>query len=441
MKQEECQKWVDRDAKVISPCSHLSYFPLTVASAAGDIVTDADGNQFIDFLTSASSLNLGSAPPVVIDAIERQMKKCLQYTAAYTYNQPMIEYAERLVSVYPGKREAKVCFGNCGSDANDAAIKFARAYTGRSKIITFKNAYHGNTYGSSSLSACSTRMRHRLGPFLPDIYHFTFYPDTPETKMQDIDYTKELNDAFATYLPPNEVAADIIEPMQGDGGLYMAHPAFMQELYALCRQHGILFIAEEVQQGFFRTQRWFSIEHYGIIPDGIIMGKSLGAGLTLGAFMAPKDIINCLPAPAHLFTLGGNQLACAAGIASFDYMKSQEFQDILHRNADDMCTLLQELSHQACVAGFHGTGMSFGIDICNPAAGKPDPERAFKLVYRSYELGLLVISVAGHILRIQPPLTISKEHLQQGFAILQQAMNDVENGAVSDTVLQHRRGW
>lgn len=140
MKQEECLKWVARDEKVISPCSHLSYFPLVVDSASGDIITDADGNQFIDFLTSASSLNLGSRHPVVIKAIEKQLEKCTQYTAAYTYNIPMIEYAERLTSVYPGGIEAKVCFGNCGSDGNDAAVKFARAYTGRSKIITFENS-------------------------------------------------------------------------------------------------------------------------------------------------------------------------------------------------------------------------------------------------------------------------------------------------------------
>ncbi|WP_300623369.1 aminotransferase class III-fold pyridoxal phosphate-dependent enzyme [uncultured Megasphaera sp.] len=441
MKQEECLKWVARDEKVISPCSHLSYFPLVVDSASGDIITDADGNQFIDFLTSASSLNLGSRHPVVIKAIEKQLEKCTQYTAAYTYNIPMIEYAERLTSVYPGGIEAKVCFGNCGSDGNDAAVKFARAYTGRSKIITFENSYHGNTYGSASLSACTTRMRNKMGPFLPGIYHFPFYGVSDALKEN---YVEEIETAFSTHLPPEEVAAVIIEPIQGDGGIHKARPEFIHQLYALCQKHGILFISEEVQQGFFRAGHWFSIEEFGVVPDGIIMGKSLGAGLTLGAFMGRKEIIDCLPAPAHLFTLGGNQIACAAGVAAFDYMKSQEFQDILHRNE----SLIEELSfallhnpNHRCVNFVRGAGMSYAIAITHPDSDTPDLDGTFKIIYRCYEYGLLLITLAGNILRIQPPLTISEENLRKSYAIIDQAITDYENGMIPDDVLAYRNGW
>ena len=296
---ENCMQWVKRDKKVIAPCSHLSYFPLVVAEAKQDMVYDEDGNGYIDFLSSASSLNLGSGQPAVHAAVMDQMGKGTQYTIAYSYNRASIEYAERLTSVYPGGAAAKVCFGLCGSDSNDAAVKFARAYTGRPKIITFLNGYHGSTYGAASLTAVSARTRRGMGPFLPEVYSFPFFDTSVEDAACERDCVRMIEEAFAAYLPPEEVAAVIIEPIQGDAGLLAAHPIFLQKLYALCRKHGILFIAEEVQQAFFRTGKWFSIEHYGIVPDGIVLGKALGAGLPLGAFMARSEIIDALTARAQ----------------------------------------------------------------------------------------------------------------------------------------------
>ncbi|NLU23395.1 MAG: aminotransferase class III-fold pyridoxal phosphate-dependent enzyme [Clostridiales bacterium] len=446
MNVNNCQALIERDKKVIARCQHLSYFPLAVDSAKGAILTDADGNQFIDFLTSASSLNLGSSNPRITAAIEAQVKKFTQYTPAYCYNEQTTSYAERLASVYPGGISAKVCFGNCGSDGNDAAVKFARAYTGRHKIITFLNGYYGNTYGSSTMTACTPRMREKMGPFLPEIYHFPFFGiDCPDDVCQR-DCLAEMQRAFDTWLSPQEVAAVVIEPVQGDGGILPAHPIFMKKLYKLCRAHGILFISEEVQQGFFRTGKWFSIENYGIVPDGIVMGKSLGASLTLGAFMGRSEMMDCLPAPAHLFTLGGNSLACAAGIAAFDYYKSDEFQKLLAENTallEREAAQLQK-KHPERVDFVRNLGMSMGIGICRilPNGTKEaDADATFKILFRCYELGLIVISLAGHILRIQPPLNIESDQLKRGFAIMDQAMNDYREGRISDDVLAYRAGW
>ena len=211
IKQDVCKQWVERDKKVIAPCQHLSYFPLAVDRAKDSTVVDTDGNEFIDFLTSASSLNLGSCNEHITAGIQEQLAKCTQYTAAYTYSPATIEYAERLCSVFPGRpaEDVRIAFGNCGSDCNDAAVKFARAYTGRRKIITFINAYHGSTYGSIALSCVTTRMASKMGPFMGDIYHFPFYgseaPDMPAEW-----YVKEIQEAFDTYLPAEEVAAVII---------------------------------------------------------------------------------------------------------------------------------------------------------------------------------------------------------------------------------------
>ena len=442
MNTEQCKELIERDQKVIAKCQHLSYFPLAVDSADGSVIRDADGNEFIDFLSSASSLNLGSCDPTVTAAIQTQLEKFTQYTQAYTYNRQSIEYAERLVSVYPGGVRAKIAFGNCGSDGNDAAVKFARAYTGRQKIIVFLNGYHGNTYGSSTMTTCSAKMHEKMGPFLPEIYPFPFFGADQDDETVERECLAQMENAFNSFLPASEVAAMVIEPVQGDGGLLPAHPIFMKKLYDLCKKNGILCISEEVQQGFYRTGKFFGIEHYGIVPDGIIMGKSIGAGLTLGAFMAPAEIMDCLPAPAHLFTLGGNSIACAAGIAAFDVYQSSAFQTQLAENIALLTELAAGLrSRHGDIVGFvRQLGFSMGIGIQTPE-GKSDLDGVFKILYRCYETGLVIISVAGNILRIQPPLNIPAEQLKKGFAMIDAAMNDYKAGRISDDVLSNRAGW
>ena len=442
METKRCEEWIERDKKVIAPCQHLSYFPLAVAKVNGSIITDEDGNEFIDFLSSASSLNLGSCNPIVTKAIQKQLEKFTQYTQAYCYNQESIEYAERLVSVYPGGIPAKVCFGNCGSDGNDAAVKFSRAFTGRQKIITFLNGYHGNTYGSATLTTCTPKMKEKMGPFLPEVYSFPFYGVDQPDEVVEKECLQQMEVAFSSFLPANEVAAIIIEPVQGDGGLLPAHPIFMKKLYEMCKANGILFISEEVQQGFYRTGKFFAIENYGIIPDGIIMGKAVGASLTLGAFMARTEIMDCLPAPAHLFTLGGNSIACAAGIAAFDYYKTDEFQTMLAGNIALLEKLGAEIAekHPGIVSFTRSLGFSMGIGI-QTADGQPDLDGVFKILFRCYQTGLVIISVAGNILRIQPPLNIEPELLEKGFSIIDAAMNEFEAGQIPDDVLQYRAGW
>ncbi len=444
---EKCKALVARDEKVIARCQHLSYYPFAVESGAGEMLRDADGNEYIDLLTSASSLNLGSSHPVLTAAIAAQLEKCTQYTAAYSYNEPMIAYAERLTSVFPGGGAAKICFGNCGSDGNDAAVKFARAYTGRTKIITFINGYHGNTFGSASMTSCTTRMRAKMGPFLPEIYHFPFYGEDVPDDVVERECLRDIETAFSHYLPADDVAAVIIEPIQGDAGILPAHPIFMQKLYALCKAHGILFISEEVQQGFWRAGHFFAIENYpGIIPDGIIMGKSIGAGLTLGAFMARMEIMDTLPAPAHLFTLGGNAIACAAGCAAFDYYQTEEFQKIYAENQKQFreeLTSLQE-KHPDTVSFFRGRGMSYAIGIVKKdGSGNsvPDADGVFKICFRAYEKGLIIITLGENILRCQPPLNIRSEKLHRAFAILDEAISELEAGEISDDVLSYRNGW
>ncbi len=446
MNTSKCLEYIKRDDKVVSRTSRLSYFPLVVESGSGAIIKDVDGNEFIDFLSSASALNLGSVHPVVTEAIKKQLDKQTVYTSAYSYNIPMIEYAEKLCSIYPGGVEAEVAFSNCGSDANDGAIKFSRAYTGRQKIITFINGYHGSTYGAISLSAVTTRMRTNIGPTIVGVEHFKYFGIDLDDDYVERESVKDIEEAFASYLPPDDVAAVIIEPVQGDAGNLPAHPIFIRKLYDLCKKHGILFISEEVQMGFFRTGKWFSIQNYeGIIPDGIIMGKSLGAGLVMGCFMSRKEIAESLQAPAHVFTLAGNHLSCAAGSAAFDVYNSKEFQDELKIKMDLIAKLSDELmkKHQDIVMFVRGIGMSYGIGLGTIQDGelKKDVKATFKILYRCYEKGLIVISLAGNILRIQPPLVITEEQLKKAYQIMDEAIVDYKNGDIPDSVLEHENGW
>ncbi len=446
VKVPNCTQIVARDRRVIAPCQRLSYYPLAIEKVEGAVITDADGNEYIDFLSSASSLNLGGQHPAVTKAIHEQVDRFTQYAVAYTYNEKTVEYAERLTSVYPGGVKAKIAFGNCGSDGNDAAIKFSRAFTGRTKMIVFQNGYHGNTYASSTMTTCSEKMHQGIGPMMPDIYVFPFFGVDVDDSTCERECLAALERALASYLPAEEVAAVVIEPIQGDGGMLPAHPIFMKKLHALCKANDILFISEEVQQAFYRTGKFFSIEHYDIVPDGIIMGKSIGGGLTLGAFMAREEIMDCLPAPAHLFTLGGNALACAAGSAAFDVYQSEEFQAMLREHIETLEAEAAALRarHPDMVQFVRNVGMSMGIGVCDPTNGgskAANNDATFKVLFRAYERGLIVISLAGNILRVQPPLVITSEQIRKAFQIIGDAMDDFKAGTIPDDVFAYRAGW
>ena len=296
------------------------------------------------------------------------------------------------------------------------------------------------------MTTCSTKMHERMGPFLPEIYAFPYFGIDVDDETCEKECVAAIEQAFASYMPASEVAAVVIEPIQGDAGILPAHPIFMKKLYELCQKHGILFISEEVQQAFYRTGKFFAIEHYNIVPDGIIMGKSIGAGLALGAFMARDEIMDCLPAPAHLFTLGGHALACAAGSAAFDVYQSAEFQASLKENIETLETEAAALQakHPDMVQFVRNIGMSMGIGVCDPE--HPDCRSAsndacYKVLYRAYEKGLIVISLGGNILRVQPPLVITKEQLRTAFRILDESMCDFKAGLIPDEVLQNRAGW
>jgi len=437
MKIDKCLQVIDEKEKYLM--RNFQYYPIVIKEAKGSIITDLDNNKFIDFLSSASSLNLGSSNEILTKAIKNQLDKFSQYCIGYIANEQVIEYAKLLTSVYPGGIKAKVSFANSGSEANDTAIKFARAYTKRQKIISFLNGYHGSTYGAISISSCTNKMRNNFGPFLPEVYIFPFYDIDINNEIVERESTKEIEKAFENYLPAKEVAAIFIEIVQGDAGILPAHPIFIKKLYNLCKKNGILFIVDDVQHGFFRTGKMFSIEHYDIIPDGITLGKSFGAGLVGSCFLAKAEIIDVIGVPGQVFTLMGNALTSTAGIAAFNIYYSKEFQEILEKNIKLFDNLGKDLKKKQpeFVTKVRNIGMSMGVEINN----KNDPNATYKIIFRCYEKGLIMVSIADNVLRIQPPLNIEEELLKKGFNIINEAIEDYKNGKINDEVLKYKQTW
>ena len=421
---QKCYALIHKDAQYIAPCQHAAQYPLVVEKAKGSIVWDLGGNRYIDFLSSASSLNIGSAHPAVTRAIQKQLRKTTQYTAAYTYNKPSVDYAQALALLYPGKIDVKVCFVHCGSDANDTAVKFARAYTGRKNILVFKNGYHGASYGSASLTSWRKDFYEQIDPMLPGVLRMPFYASGQYDQSAE-----KLESELRALADPETIAAVIMEPIQGEGGMLPADPVFMQQLFTLCKKNGILFFSEEVQQGFYRTGKFFSIEHYGIIPDGVIIGKSAGAGLPLGALIGKKEIMDALPPMANVFTLAANQLACAAGLAQLRYMQSACFQKSLKQNIalseDTLCFLQKKYPNAISFVRQCGMSIGIGLQVCGRQTAE---ECAAEIVSACHRKGLIILSLGNGILRIQPPLNIHARELKEGFRILEEAIDESEEG-------------
>lgn len=435
--------WVQRDQKVMAECSKIKYYPFVITKGRGSIVEDVDGNQFIDLLSSAACMNLGHSHPKVVEAIKKQAEDLTHYTTAYFYNTKAIEFAEKLVQITPGTFPKKVIFGLTGSDSNDGAIKVARAYTGRSKIIAFNGAYHGATFGALSLTHISLNMRRKIGATLPDIFSFDF-PDTYRKGSDDAQRCiQQIESAFSSYLPPEEVAAIIIEPIQGDAGILVPPKEFMQDLANLCKKHGILFISEEVQQGFLRTGKWFGIDHFDIIPDLVILGKPVGGGMPLSAIVGRSEIIDSLGAPAHLFTFSGNPVSCAAGLASLEVLSEPGFAKDVNQKGAVMKSLLEKLAEKYDLIGeVRGLGLSWAVDLVQNKETKiAASEAAAKICYRAWEKGVILITLAGNVLRIQPPLIITEKEIIRAVQIIDESIGDYLNGNIPDSALEVIKGW
>lgn len=448
MSEETNRQILEKEQAAFSTAARIKYYDIVIDHGHGAIITDVEGNDYIDLLASASSTNTGHAHPRIVKAIQDQAAKIIQYTPAYFANSQAARLAPRLAALAPMSGPVEVAWGNSGSDANDAIIKFARAYTGRHYMVSFTGAYHGSTYGSMTLSSVTLNMSRKMGPLLPDVVKVPFpspwdrLPDESEEQFVDRMFAA-FKQPFETYLPAEETAAILIEPIQGDGGIVKTPPAYLQKVYDFAKEHGILFAIDEVNQGMGRTGKWWSIQNFpGIEPDLMSVGKSLASGMPLSAIIGRREIMESLGSAANVYTTAGNPVTTAAAKATIDVIEDEhllERSTRLGKKAADF--FKKEQAKYDFIGDVRMYGLDGGIDIIDPATGKGDVEATTKLMYRIFELGAIIISLRGSILRFQPPLVITDDQLDQAFDIIDQACAELAAGKLSLPDNAAELGW
>lgn len=426
------QRLLSQETIAFASAGRIKYFNIVMDHGHGAIICDANGRQYIDLLASASSTNTGISHPQIVRAIQEQAKRLIQYTPAYFANTPAAKLAARLAKLAPISGPVKFAWGNSGAEANDALMKFARAYTGRPYIVTFTGACHGASYGALSESTISLNLVRRVGPLVPGIVHIPFpspwYRLKGESQHNFVERMwQNFQIPFETYLPPDETAAILIEPIQGDGGIVKVPDQFMRRLYHFAKAHGILFCTDEINQGMGRSGKWWSIQHFtGMEPDLMTVGKSLASGLPLSAVVGRAQILDSLASPADVFTTAGNPVTAAAANATLDVFRQEHLVNRsarLGKLAKDFFD--REAEKYDFIGGVRMYGLDGGIDIIDPQTGQGDAKATDRLIHRIFELGAIMISLRGSTLRFQPPLVISKEELKQAFDIIDQAFGEL----------------
>ncbi len=439
--------FIAKDANYIADCTRAFYFPIVADTAKGVIVKDVEGNAYIDMISSACVMNTGYNHDLVLEAVKNQMQKLVHFSNDYFYSKPQIALSEALTKITPGDFEKKVIFGFSGSDSIDSAIKAARAFTGRSKIISFVGAYHGSTYGAISVSAIDLNMKRKIGPLLPEVFHLDF-PNMSEMKADEteknfsFDKFAVFKHAFETFLPAEEVAAIIIEPIVGDLGLIGFPKTFVKLLRQFCDENGIMLVVDEVQQGFGRTGKWFSIEHFDVVPDLVVMGKAMASGFPMSAVVGRKEVIDAIAMPGQLFTLEGNAVCASAALATIDIIKKEQLLNRAIEVGHYIKERFKEISkNTSSICDIRGWGLSIGVELKDSSGLIKSSDIAKKICYRCYEKGLIMIYLGGNTLRVQPPLVISDKEIEKAMNLIEDVFIEYEGGEISDSILEKIKGW
>ena len=396
-------------------------------SAANAEIRDVEGRRYIDFASGIAVLNTGHLHPKVQGAIAAQLARlshaCFQVTPYENY----IALAERLNELVPGSGPKKTLFLTTGAEAVENAIKIARHHTKRAGVIAFGGSFHGRTLACMSLTGKVQPYKAGFGPMLPEVFHAPF-----PVEYHGIDTAQSLaalEQLFKADIDPERVAAIIVEPVQGEGGFYVAPTAFMRALRELCTRHGIVFIVDEIQSGFARTGKMFAIEHYGVEPDLVTLAKSLAGGVPLSAVVGKAEIMDSPPAGGLGGTYAGSPLGCAAGLAVLEVIESEQLCARADRIGAAVRARLQDLqSRWSCIGDVRGLGAMVAMELVRDRlADAPDADLTKALVQAAGRRGLVLLScgIYSNVIRFLMPLTIPDALLAEGLAILEAALEDV----------------
>ncbi|MGY2811945.1 aspartate aminotransferase family protein [Bradyrhizobium sp. USDA 4506] len=430
----------EREAQSISKLAHLRFYPLAVTGGAGARLTTEEGRQLLDFAASWGAASLGHSDPRIRTAVDRALSNQAGASYLSSANLATVELAEQLLSLLPSRAAGRIWFGHSGSDANETVARIVVAATGRPRIISFAGAYHGGTIGSAAVSGHPSQALPKA-PGLTLVPYPNSYADGEEAAEKAL---AELDRLFEGAVPPQEVAAFFIEPIQSDGGMLVPPVGFFAEIERRCRRHGILLVSDEVKVGLARTGRLHAFAHHGIEPDIVVFGKGLGGGLPISAVAGPEAIMNF--APAFSFqTLHGNPVCAAAALAVLEAIRTDDLAENAARVGAHLFSRLQTLKQRhALIGDVRGQGLAIGIElVTNRATRAPAKRQTAMTVYRAFEYGLVMfyVGVNSNVLELTPPLTLTREEADRGVEMLDMALTDVEAGKVDPALAGAFAGW
>ena len=428
----EANKVLAQDHQYVSP-SYTRDYPLVAKRGEGAMVEDVDGNVFLDFSAGIAVVSTGHCHPDVVGAIQRQAAELIHMSGTDFYYPLLSQLAEKLAQIAPGKSPKRVYFGNSGTEAMEAAMKLARYHTRRHRFIAFLNCFHGRTFGALSLTSSRAVQRNGFGPLLPGVSHIP-YPNpyrcpfghhggecNPENEV--IDYLEKL---FKTSVPPEEVAAIVAEPVQGEGGYVIPPRNFFARLREIADRHGILLIFDEVQSGMGRTGKMWACDHFGVAPDILTTAKGIASGMPLGVMIARADIMNWPPG-AHASTFGGNPIACAAAMETIRLLESKYIANSARMGEYAMKRLAEWPKKHPLVGDVRGLGLMIGIELVkNQKTREPHLEARKKIIQRAYELGVLVLGCGESTVRLMPPLLVEQDQMDFALDILERCISEIE---------------
>lgn len=418
---------IERDRAVISP-SYTRSYPFVIERGEGAVVTDVDGNRFLDLNAGIAVVATGHSHPRVVEAVKRQAERFLHMSGTDFYYENMVELAERLAGLAPGAGPKRVFFGNSGTEAVEAAIKLARYHTGRDKFVAFLGGFHGRTMGSLSLTGSKSVQRKGFAPLPLGVTHIPYaycyrcaYGKQPETCATECVKVLE-EQLFKTILPAEEVAAVFVEPVQGEGGYVVPPRKFFDELKAVCGRHGILLAADEVQSGMGRTGRMFASEHFGLEPDILTVAKGIASGLPLSATVTRAEVMRWKPG-AHASTFGGNPVSVAASLATLELLE-QDLVENAARVGERMKRRMEEWPQRfGCVGDVRGLGLMLAFELVRDQASKERaPELRDRIVAAAFERGLLVLGAGQNSVRLSPPLVLTEDQADYAVEALEECI-------------------
>ncbi|OZI29406.1 4-aminobutyrate--2-oxoglutarate transaminase [Bordetella genomosp. 7] len=430
-----CQEYLNRRQALVAR-GVVNGPPIFAQEASGATVIDLDGRRYLDFAGGIGTLNVGHAHPEVVQAVKEQADAYLHTCFNIVMYPGYIELAQALVDQVPGDWPKKVMLQSTGAEAIENAIKIARCATGRRAVVAFENAFHGRTYMALSLTAKAPAYKTGFGPLAGDVYRAPF----PVPYRWRGDVQSCVDDAFArlrrmveTEIGADQVAAIVIEPVQGEGGFHVAPPEFMQRLRDYCTRHGIVMIADEIQSGFCRTGQWFATEHSGVQADLYTLAKSMGGGMPIAAVVGRADLMDA-PAVGGLGgTYAGNPLACAAALATMRIMKRDDYAAKARQLGEVLQARFAKWARDIDIVGdARGVGAMQAVEIVQDKAGaEPAQDLAARIVQYAYEAGLILVKAGfhGNVLRFLGPLNMSQAELEQGLDILEAAIVRVSREA------------